>query len=199
MEDYVLLLCSVALALLLYGAARVSYSILWRPKWLERRLKRQGIRGTPFRPLIGDMKEFIRVIKEAWSKPMSLNHQIAARVDPFTLNTMQKYGTHLVNYVYFISCSESFDKHVSYSLNLLNTGKISLYWVGTTPRLIIMDTDLMKEILANKQGHFTKPPLNPLILILTKGLASLEGEKWAKHRRIINPAFHLEKLKVPIS
>lgn len=71
-----------------------------------------------------------------------------------------------------------------------------MYWVGTTPRLIIMDTEMMKEILSNKQCHFNKPPLNPLILILTKGLASLEGEKWAKHRRIINPAFHLERLKV---
>ncbi|XP_016651733.1 PREDICTED: cytochrome P450 72A15-like [Prunus mume] len=170
MEEYVVLLCSLALVLLLYGAARVSYSIWWKPKWLERQLKRQGIRGTPYRPLIGDMKEFVKLIKEAWSKPMSLTHQIAPRVDPFTLTNMQKYG------------------------------KISMYWVGTTPRLIVMDTEMMKEILSNRQGHFNKPPLNPLILILTKGLASLEGEKWAKHRRIINPAFHLERLKemVPV-
>ncbi|TQD83858.1 hypothetical protein C1H46_030618 [Malus baccata] len=165
MEEYVLLLCSLAFVLLLYGAARVSYSIFWKPKWLERQLKRQGIRGTPYRPLIGDMNEFVRLIKEAWSKPISLTHQIASRVDPFTSTIMQKYG------------------------------KISMYWVGTTPRLIIMDTELMKEILLNKQGHFGKPPLNPLILILTRGLASLEGEKWTKHRRIINPAFHLERLK----
>lgn len=97
MEEYVVLLCSLALVLLLYGAARVSYSIWWKPKWLERQLKRQGIRGTPYRPLIGDMKEFVRLIKEAWSKPMSLTHQIAPRVDPFTLTNMQKYGNHLVN------------------------------------------------------------------------------------------------------
>lgn len=54
----------------------------------------------------------------------------------------------------------------------------------------------MKEVLSNKEGHFQKPPLNALILILARGLTSLEGEKWAKHRRILNPAFHLEKLKV---
>lgn len=70
-------------------------------------------------------------------------------------------------------------------------------WIGTTPRLIIMDPEMMKEVLSNKLGHFHKPPLNPQILILTKGLSTLQGEKWAKHRRIINPAFHLEKLKVP--
>ncbi|KAG8367167.1 hypothetical protein BUALT_Bualt16G0044400 [Buddleja alternifolia] len=47
----------------------------------------------------------------------------------------------------------------------------------------------------NKQGHIQKPTLNPLITILTKGLTTLQGDEWATHRRIINPAFHLEKLK----
>lgn len=78
-------------------------------------------------------------------------------------------------------------------------GKISLSWLGTSPRLIIMDPTLIKEVLLNKQGHFHLPPLNPLILILTKGLTTLHGEKWAMHRKIINPAFHLEKLKVSFS
>ncbi|XP_061995821.1 cytochrome P450 CYP72A616-like [Rosa rugosa] len=164
MEDYVVL-SSVSLFLLLCGGVKAFYSIWWKPKLLERRLKQQGIRGTPYTPLIGDMKEFVRQIKEAWSKPMSLNHQIVPRVDPFTLDTVQKYG------------------------------KISMCWVGTTPRLIIMDTEIVKQVLSNKLGHFHKPPLNPQILILTKGLSTLHGEKWDKHRRIINPAFHLEKLK----
>lgn len=69
-------------------------------------------------------------------------------------------------------------------------------WIGKSPRLVIKDPELMKEVLSNKLGNFQKPPLNPLILILSRGLASLEGEKWANRRRMINPAFHLEKLKV---
>ncbi|KAJ7979259.1 putative Cytochrome P450 [Quillaja saponaria] len=155
----------ISLLLLLYGAARVFYSIWWKPRRLARRLNLQGIKGTPYRPLIGDMKELVKLISEAWSKPINLNHQIVQRVDPFTLNNVQKYG------------------------------KISICWSGTRPRLIIKDTELMKEVLSNKQGHFSKPPLNPLILILTRGLTTLEGEKWATRRRLINPAFHLERLK----
>ncbi|KAK4565179.1 hypothetical protein RGQ29_007009 [Quercus rubra] len=166
MNHYVLYSLAFSLLfLLLYGVLKVSYTIWWKPKLLEKRMKRQGIRGTPYKLMIGDMKEFVRAITEAWSKPINLTHQIVPRVDPFTLNMVQKYG------------------------------KISMCWTGTRPRLIIMDPEMMKDILYNKLGHYQKPPLNPLILILTRGLTTLEGEQWAKRRRIVNPAFHLERLK----
>ncbi|XP_077228015.1 cytochrome P450 CYP72A616-like isoform X2 [Tasmannia lanceolata] len=74
-------------------------------------------------------------------------------------------------------------------------GKMSLTWFGTNPRVNIMDPELIREILSNKFGHFAKLKTNPITELLAKGLANYEGEKWAKHRRIINPAFHQEKLK----
>ncbi|XP_059637081.1 cytochrome P450 CYP72A616-like [Cornus florida] len=167
MENFIIksLIISSILLLLLYFVLRFCYSIWWKPKQLEKQLKQQGIRGTPYKLLIGDMREFVRQITEAWSKPLHLTHHIVPRVDPFTHDIVQKHG------------------------------KVGFCWVGTTPRLIIKDPELMKEVLCNKLGHFQKPSLNPLILSLTRGLTTLEGEKWAKHRRIINPAFHLEKLK----
>ena len=51
----------------------------------------------------------------------------------------------------------------------------------------------------NKSYLYLKPEnRNPLTKLLAQGVVSQEKEKWAKHRKIINPAFHIEKLKVVI-
>jgi cytochrome P450 len=75
-------------------------------------------------------------------------------------------------------------------------GKVCLSWIETRPRLIIGDPELIRLILADKNGEFVFPPLNPLVKILQQGVATLQGERWAKRRRLITPAFHFEKLKV---
>jgi cytochrome P450 len=76
------------------------------------------------------------------------------------------------------------------------TGKISITWFGPVPRVTITEPELVREVLSNKFGHFEKLTLGRLQRMLHNGLGSHKGEKWAKHRRIINPAFHLEKIKV---
>nr|ASB17941.1 cytochrome P450 CYP72A546 [Polygala tenuifolia]BBE15474.1 cytochrome P450 [Polygala tenuifolia]BBE15476.1 cytochrome P450 [Polygala tenuifolia] len=77
-------------------------------------------------------------------------------------------------------------------------GKNSFTWLGPIPRVTLMDPDQIKEILI-KIYDFQKPTSNPLVKILATGLASYEGQKWARHRKIINPAFNLEKLKIMLS
>lgn len=72
-------------------------------------------------------------------------------------------------------------------------------WFGPTPRVIVNDPKLVREILANKSGHFRKRKFsNGIVRRLANGLVSHDGEKWAAHRKIINPAFHLEKLKASV-
>ncbi|XP_068658463.1 cytochrome P450 CYP72A616-like [Aristolochia californica] len=121
--------------------------------------------GPPYKFLSGNLKESVRLLKEARSKPMELSHRIAPHVVPFAHQVVKEYG------------------------------KMSVTWFGRYPRVTIMEPEVVREVLSNKFGHFQKPRRNPLVKQLVPGLAEYEGEKWAKHRRIISPAFHVEKLK----
>ncbi|KVD98123.1 cytochrome P450, partial [Cynara cardunculus var. scolymus] len=48
-------------------------------------------------------------------------------------------------------------------------------------------------------NEFQKPRKNnPYVKILSTGIIDYEGEKWSKHRKIINPTFHAEKLKLMV-
>jgi len=76
----------------------------------------------------------------------------------------------------------------------LYAGKKSFIWFGTKPWVILNEPEQIREVF-NKMTEFPKVQYKFLELI-TRGLVKLEGEKWSKHRKIINPAFHMEKLKV---
>lgn len=60
----------------------------------------------------------------------------------------------------------------------------------------ITELALIKEILANNYRFQKARERNPLVKLLVVGLAVAETDRWSKHRKIINPAFHIEKLKV---
>ncbi|PNT72433.1 cytochrome P450 72A15 isoform X2 [Brachypodium distachyon] len=141
--------------------------VWWRPRRLERELRAQGLRGTSYRFVIGDLKEYGRLSKEAWSKPLPLGcHDIAHHVAPFLHNTVREHGK-----------------------------KACFSWFGPVPKVTLSDPELAKDVMSNKFGHFEKTKFPALSKLLAEGLASIEGEKWAKHRRILNPAFQLEKVK----
>ena len=74
-------------------------------------------------------------------------------------------------------------------------GMNSFFWFGPKPSVLIMEPDLIKEV-TTKYITYEKPHANPLSKLLIQGVATYEGDKWAKTRKIINPAFHQEKLKV---
>ncbi|KAI3465868.1 hypothetical protein Pfo_022531 [Paulownia fortunei] len=73
-------------------------------------------------------------------------------------------------------------------------GPNSLVWFGPRPAALCMDPEIIREILS-KSYVFQRPPSTPLAKLLVQGLSTYETDKWAKHKRLINPAFHLEKLK----
>ncbi|KAF3442304.1 hypothetical protein FNV43_RR16220 [Rhamnella rubrinervis] len=147
-----------------YWVWRVLNWVWFRPKKLERFMRKQGLSGNSYRLVFGDLKQSSIMLKEASSKAMNLSHDISPRVVPFVHHTVKNYG------------------------------KNSFIWIGPKPRVNITNPEDLKDVFV-KFGDFRKPNTNPLAELLAKGLANYEDEKWAKHRRIINPAFHLEKLK----
>nr|CAB3473659.1 unnamed protein product [Digitaria exilis] len=161
-----LLVYGVPGLVLLWQGGRLLNKLWWKPRRLERTLHAQGLRGTSYRFLTGDLKEFGRLNKEAWARPLPLGcHDIVPRVTPFLYNNVREHG------------------------------KTCFSWFGPIPNVTIADPALVKDLLSNKFGHFEKPQLPALTKLISDGLTSHEGEKWVKHRRILNPAFHLEKLK----
>ncbi|KAF3603535.1 hypothetical protein F2Q69_00038361 [Brassica cretica] len=157
----------VAGALLVVSAVLLIRVVNWvwiKPKKLESYLRRQGLPGTPYTPLVGDTKRNVNMLMETRSKPITLTDDITPRLLPLTL--------------------KMFNSH----------GRTFFTWNGPVPAIMITNPEHIKEVFSNVDG-FEKDTSFHLIRLLLGGLASYKEDKWARHRRIINPAFHLEKIK----
>ncbi|KAJ0678184.1 putative secologanin synthase [Helianthus annuus] len=128
--------------------------------------KRSRNQGYPYRFLYGDLKEMVQMMNEAKSKPMSLTHDVAPRASPF------------------------FCKAIT------TLGKTCFTWMGTKPVVHVSEPAMIREVLTNYNTYQKPRGGNPLTKMLARGLIDVEGDQWVKHRKIINPAFHMEKLKV---
>ncbi|CAN8269335.1 unnamed protein product [Cochlearia groenlandica] len=155
---------SIAVAVVSWWVWRTLKWVWFEPKMLEGYLRRQGLTGTPYTPLVGDLKRHFTMVSEARTKPIKLTDDIAPRVVPYPLKMVKTYG------------------------------RTFFTWFGHIPTVTIMDPEQIKEVF-NKIYDFQKPHTFPLGRLIATGLANYDGDKWAKHRRIINPAFHLEKIK----
>lgn len=150
------------------GFYRAAEWIWLRPRRVERGLRAQGMLGSIYRCPNGDLTQDVALVADARRKPIPLSHRITHRVVPHFHRAIDLYG---------------------------GDSKFSFSWVGPIPRVMVRDPEIIREVMSNKFGHFAKPENNPLARFLASGIATYDGEKWAKHRRIINPAFHVEKLK----
>nr|BAX04012.1 cytochrome P450 72A556 [Platycodon grandiflorus] len=156
--------CGVGIVVIWEGW-RVMNWVWLRPRKLENSLRKQGLKGSKYRVLIGDFKEMVMMINQAKSKPIGVSDDIVPRVLPF------------------------------FHKSIINHGKNCFIWMGPIPTLLLVDPHLIKEALTKIYQFQKARGGNPLTKLLARGLVDYEGDQWVKHRRIINPAFHVEKLK----
>ncbi|KAI3469673.1 hypothetical protein Pfo_026336 [Paulownia fortunei] len=136
------------------------------PRRMEKFLRKQGLKGNPYRFLLGDSMEIADMYKEANSKIIGPYDDIVSRVMPFIEKTINTYG------------------------------KNAFAWIGPRARIIISEPELMRVVLnkhRNYQKSFRVS--NKIIRLVVGGLVYFEGDEWSKSRMKLNPAFHLDKLK----
>ncbi|KAI3711674.1 hypothetical protein L1987_70214 [Smallanthus sonchifolius] len=158
------------LIILLMGVLVFVVKVLWlKPKKIEGHFGKQGIKGPPYCFFTGNAKEIMSLMVKASTQPMPMpfSHNILPRVLSFY---------HHWNKIY---------------------GPTFLVWFGPIARLTLADPDLVREVYCLKPELYEKNEAHPLIKQLEgDGLLSLKGEKWAHHRKIITPTFHMDNLKL---
>lgn len=87
--------------------------------------------------------------------------------------------------------------HPRFTINVMHAciGKKYFIWFGTKARLSIVDPALAKEVLS-RPNEFRRPSQDQMAEVLVGGLFTTKGDIWAKHKKILNPSFNIEKIKV---
>ncbi|GMJ04594.1 cytochrome P450, family 709, subfamily B, polypeptide 1 [Hibiscus trionum] len=75
-------------------------------------------------------------------------------------------------------------------------GENFICWRRDQPQLLITEPELIKEVLCNKDKAYRIAPPSPYSLkLMGNGLVTAEGERWVKHRKLLDHAFQGECLK----
>jgi cytokinin trans-hydroxylase len=74
-----------------------------------------------------------------------------------------------------------------------------VFWEASEPRVVVTEPELIREVFSARWAlAYGKSPIQQRCCehFLGRGLVMANGHDWARQRRAIAPAFHLERLKV---
>ncbi|KAH0467435.1 hypothetical protein IEQ34_004673 [Dendrobium chrysotoxum] len=164
-----LMLALVSLILLpyvIFNLLRFLKRVFWDPIRITKSMEAQGIRGPPYKFLHGSTSEANKLMEKSMNTPMELSHNILPKVQPHFHSWIKLYGRNV------------------------------LTWHGSTPRLVVGETELVKEILSDREGGFPKyEPPEFMKKLLGDGLVTASGQKWVRQRKLATHAFRSESLK----
>ncbi|KAH9623858.1 hypothetical protein KSS87_006444 [Heliosperma pusillum] len=144
----------------------------------------------------------IKLLNAVWFKPMRLENKL--REQGFQGNPYKlvfgdiKEKTQMALEAQSKPMS-SFSNDYHYKINpfyhhsLKKHGQKCFVWEGPTPIVNIGEPELMRKVYT-KMDQFQKLLPAPVYRIF-RGLSQLDGDEWAKHRKILNPAFRMDMLK----
>lgn len=142
---------------------------VWEPRRIRRFMEKQGVKGPPPSFMVGNLRAIANLQKEATANDMEcLSHDIVDRLLPHYVKYSKSYGKQFV------------------------------LWWGVEPRLTVLQPEHIKEILSSKNSYsYGKSDLQQKGSqhFIGKGLLMANGEAWTRQRRIVAPAFHVDKLK----
>ncbi|GJN33219.1 hypothetical protein PR202_gb21792 [Eleusine coracana subsp. coracana] len=141
--------------------------LVWRPYAITRKLRAQGVHGPGYRFFVGNLGEIKWLRADAAGVALDVDdHDFIPMVQPHFRKWIPLYGRTFV------------------------------YWTGARPNVCMGDVNVVKQVLSDRTGLYPKNLINPHIArLLGKGLVLTDGEEWKRHRRVVHPAFNMDKLK----
>ncbi|CAK9259837.1 unnamed protein product [Sphagnum jensenii] len=163
-------LLTVLLMWVVYIVMGMVDKLVITPLRIKRIMNRQGVKGPSGYWVLGNILEMVKIRQAEANKDMKTgDYNIMSHVQPYEAQNCQAYG------------------------------KMHMWWLGWQATIRIANLDLIKQVLA--KDVFTMPQIQFKFLseLIGKGLVTTNGEEWALHRQIVNPAFHQGKLKAMVS
>nr|CAB3455081.1 unnamed protein product [Digitaria exilis] len=142
--------------------------LVWRPRAVERRLQAQGLRGHRYGFFHGNLRDMRRLRAAAAAVKLDVgDHDYIPIAQPEFREWIPRYG------------------------------RVFLHWSGTTPNICVADYAVVKKVLADRTGMFPKNRMNANMLrLFGDGLVLSNGVYWQRHKRVVHPAFNMDKLKM---